>query len=93
MSVIITGENQTKVVLNQDRVNKVKNLLGAKTESETIEIALERVIEEFEQQQQPALVSTDLSDGFFEDLLSERTNLSDAESIQAVINERKESIF
>jgi hypothetical protein len=92
MSVIITEENQTKVVLNQDRVNKVKNLLGAKTESETIEIALERVIEEFEQQQ-PALVSTDLSDGFFEDLLSERTNLSDAESIQAVINERKESIF
>ncbi len=48
MSVIVTEENQPKVVLNQARLDKVKNLLGAKTESETLELALEKIIEEFE---------------------------------------------
>lgn len=48
MSVVVTEENQTKVVLNQARLDKVKNLLGAKTESEAIDIALEKIIEEFE---------------------------------------------
>jgi hypothetical protein len=48
MSVVVTEENQTKVVLNQARLDKVKNLLGAKTESETLELALEKIIDEFE---------------------------------------------
>ena len=48
MSVVVTEENQTKVVLNQARLDKVKNLLGAKSESETLELALNRIIEEFE---------------------------------------------
>lgn len=48
MSVVVTEENQTKVVLNQVRLDKVKNLLGAKTESETLEILLDKAIDEFE---------------------------------------------
>ena len=48
MSVVVTEENQQKVVLNQARLDKVKNLLGAKTESETLELALDKIIEEFE---------------------------------------------
>ena len=48
MSVVVTEENQQKVVLNQARLDKAKNLLGAKTESETLELALDKIIEEFE---------------------------------------------
>ncbi len=48
MPVVVTEENQQKVVLNQSRIDKAKDLLGAKTESETLELALEKVIEEFE---------------------------------------------
>jgi hypothetical protein len=80
MSVTVTISNEAKL-------NKVRNLLGAKTESETVELALERVIEEFEQSSPAA----DLPEGFFEELFAEETNLADGESIEAVINERKES--
>ncbi len=48
MSVVVTEENQTKVVLNQARLDKVKNLLGAKSESETLEILLDKAIDKFE---------------------------------------------
>ena len=48
MSVVVIEENQTKFVLNQARLDKVKNLLGAKSESETLELALEKIIDEFE---------------------------------------------
>lgn len=82
MSVVVTISSKTKL-------NKVKHLLGAKTESETVELALEKVIEEFEAKQ----LVNDLPDDFFEDLFAEKTLLSDGESIQAVIDERKESEF
>ncbi len=41
MSVVVTISNEAKL-------NKARNLLGAKTESETVELALEKVIEDFE---------------------------------------------
>jgi S-adenosylmethionine:tRNA-ribosyltransferase-isomerase (queuine synthetase) len=50
MPVVVTEENQQTVVLNQARIDKARDLLGAKTGSETIELALERVIEELESQ-------------------------------------------
>jgi S-adenosylmethionine:tRNA-ribosyltransferase-isomerase (queuine synthetase) len=50
MPVVVTEENQQTVVLNQARIDKARDLLGAKTESEAIELALERVIEELESQ-------------------------------------------
>lgn len=78
MSVVVTISSKSKL-------NKAKHLLGAKTESETVEMALEKVIEEYEAKQP----INDLPDGFFEDLFAEKTNLSDGESIQAVIKERQ----
>ena len=48
MSVVVTEKNQPKVVLNQARLDTAKEILGAKTESETIELALDKIIEEFE---------------------------------------------
>ena len=80
MSVVVTISNEAKL-------NKARNLLGTKTESETVELALERVIEEFEQKQPVE----NLPEDFFEDLFNEETSLTDGESVQAVINEREES--
>lgn len=50
MPVVVTEENQQTIQLNQSRIDKAKDLLGAKTESETLELALEKVIEELEVQ-------------------------------------------
>jgi hypothetical protein len=69
------------------KLRKAKELLGAKSESETIEIALDVTIAKFERKQS----SEDLPETFFEDLYSENTDLSDGETLQAVINEREES--
>jgi phenylalanyl-tRNA synthetase beta subunit len=44
----ITEKRRKHVLLNQPRLKKAQELLGAKTESETIERALERVITEAE---------------------------------------------
>jgi len=85
MFVIVT-------ISNEANLKKAQSLLGAKTESETVDLALEKVIEEFEAKQlyEP---DEDLPDNFFEDLFAEETNLSDGESVQAVLKEREESIF
>ena len=80
MSVDVTISNEAKL-------NKARRLLGAKSESETVELALERVIEDFERKQ-PA---EDLPEDFFGELFAEETNLADGESVQAVIKERVES--
>ncbi len=81
MSVVVEISDSSKL-------KKAKDLLGAKSESETIEIALDIIIKEIEQNDTQ---TNDLPDGFFEDLFAEETNLSDGKSVQAVINERKES--
>ncbi len=75
-------------ITNQPKLEKAKTLLGAKTENETIEIALDLTIAKFARKQKSI---DELSDDFFENLFSEETNLSDRESVQAVINEREES--
>lgn len=85
MSVVVT-------ISNRVNLKKAQSLLGAKTESETLELALEKVIEEFELKKSAAL-KQNLPDDFFEDLFAEKTNSSDAETIQAIVEEREESIF
>lgn len=75
-------------ITNKSKLEKAKDLLGAKTENETIEIALDITIEKFARKQKS---NNDLPDDFFEDLFSEKTSLSDGESIQAVLDEREES--
>lgn len=81
MSMVIT-------ISNEVNLKKIKEFFGAKDESEAVEFALEKVVKEFE-----AKTNSGLPDNFFEDLFAEKTNLSDGESIQAVINEREESKF
>ncbi len=81
MSVVVEISDKAKL-------KKAKDLLGVKTESETIEIALDVTIKKLEQK--PSL-NNKLPKEYFEDLFAEETKLSDSESIQAIINERKES--
>ena len=85
MSVVVEISNPAKL-------RKAKDLLGAKTESETIELALEKVIEEFEPKQSTS-PGEDLPDDFFKDLFAEETDLADGESVQAILKEREESNF
>lgn len=75
-------------ITNQSKLKKAKDLLGAKTENETIEIALDITIEKFASRQKS---NDDLPEDFFKDLFSEEINLSDGESIKAVLDEREES--
>lgn len=82
MSMVITVSNETNL-------RKIKQFLGAKNESEAVEIVIERAVKEFEQSQSVQ----DLPEDFFDDLFAEKTNLSDGESIQAIIKEREESNF
>ena len=82
MSIVVT-------VSNEANLKKVKDFLGAKDENEAIDIVIDRIVREFEQKEEVE----DLPEDFFEDLLAENNNLSDGESINAVIKEREESKF
>lgn len=75
-------------VSNESSLQKLKNFLGSKDESEAVEFAVEKVVKEFEQNQ----TVKDLPDDFFDDLFAEE-NLADGESIKAVIKEREETKF
>ena len=77
----------TVTVSNEANLKKIKQFLGAKDESEAVEIVVERAVKEFEQSQ----IVKDLPDNFFADLFAETTILTDGETIKAVINEREES--
>jgi hypothetical protein len=81
MSIVVT-------ISNEANLRKIKEFFGAKDENEAVEPVLEEVIGEFEANQ----LVNDLPNSFFEDLFAEKTNLSDGESIQAVIKERQSGI-
>lgn len=52
MSVIIESRKNKHFLLNQNRLKKAQKVLGAKTETETIELALERIISDAEREAQ-----------------------------------------
>lgn len=79
--------SMTVTVSNEANLRKIKQFLGAKDESEAVEIIVERAVKEFEQNQ----IVKDLPDSFFADLFAEKTTSSDGETIKAVLNEREES--
>jgi hypothetical protein len=81
MSMVVT-------ISNEVNLKKIKDFFGAKDENEAVEFALEKVVRELELQK-----TSDLPDDFFENLFAEKTNLSNGESILAVMNEREESKF
>lgn len=78
----------TITVSDENNLQKLKNLLGFKDESEAVEYAVEKVVKEFEQNSQ----MKNLSEEYFENLFSEEM-IADGESIKAVLNEREESEF
>lgn len=78
MSMVITVSDEAKL-------RKAKDLLKAKSNDETIDLALKIVIREFGGKQ----INSDLPDDFFDDLFAEKTNLSDGESIQTILKERQ----
>lgn len=46
---LVTNEKKNKhLILNQKRLDRAKKILGTRTETETVELALERVITEAE---------------------------------------------
>lgn len=48
MENIASPRRNKHFVLDQSKLNRAKKILGAKTESETVEIALQRIINEAE---------------------------------------------
>ncbi len=48
MSTVIQNRKNKHFLLNQSRLKKAQGILGARTETETIEMALEKVITEAE---------------------------------------------
>ncbi len=48
MAVTIENRKNKHFLLNQNRLKEAQKVLGAKTETETIEMALERIISEAE---------------------------------------------
>lgn len=48
MAVITENRKNKHFLLNQNRLKEAQKVLGAKTETETIELALERIISEAE---------------------------------------------
>ena len=79
-------------ITNTGNLERAKKLLGTKTDGETLELALEKVIEEYDP---PAAgkEARELPDEFFKDLLAEESALEDGETIRAVLADREESHY
>ena len=52
MAAIVENRKNKHFLLNQNRLKQEQKVLGAKTETETIELALERIISEAERSAQ-----------------------------------------
>ena len=61
------GKQRKHVLINQPRLKKAQELLGAKTESETIERALERVIADAQTNQDAWAAHTDFINGLIDE--------------------------
>ena len=83
MSIVVEIENTASL-------KKAKSLLGVKSDVETVELALEKVIEYYEPKIRPA-ENSDLPDEYWDDLFSEPM-LPGGGSSQAIIDERRESL-
>ncbi|MGD9563668.1 MAG: hypothetical protein AB7F88_16200 [Pyrinomonadaceae bacterium] len=79
-------------ISNPAKLRRVKSILGARTDSEAAELALEKVIEVYEPAEKKA-VSTDLPDEYWDELFSERMLPRERSGSQAIIEERREDRF
>jgi hypothetical protein len=73
MSTTTKNRKNKHFILNQIRLKKAQNVLGTKTETETIEIALERIITEAEKDKKAWATQ----DRFIKDAIKERLVFED----------------
>ncbi len=73
MSTVIQNRKNKHFLLDQSRLKKAQKVLGAKTETETIELALERVITEAELNEQAWLAQ----DKFIKAAAKDRLQIED----------------
>jgi len=79
-------------IVNTTNLRRAKTLLGTKSDGETLELALERIIEQYEPIS-PNIEREELSDEFFEDLFAEESILEAGETCQALVADREESRY
>lgn len=79
-------------ITNTENLKRAKKLLGAKSDGETLEFALEKVIEVCE----PETLKPpreELPEEYWEDLFSEESILEAGETGRAVVSDREESRY
>lgn len=81
----------TVEISNPAKLRRVRSILGAKSDSEAAELALEKVIEDHTPMEAKT-GSHDLPDEYWDDLFSE-TMLPNNAGSQAVIDERNEARY
>ncbi len=75
-------------ITNQSKLEKLKEMLGTKSESEIVDIALDVTFKELERKQKTS--NGKLPEDYFEDLAAPENDLSDAGNGQAIANEDEE---
>ncbi len=85
MSVVVEIENTVNL-------KRARTLLGANSDGETLEMALEKVIEVYEPQTTKS-ESTELPDEYWEALFSQEPMLPAGSTSQAVIDDRNEARY
>ncbi len=76
-------------IKNSAKLKRARAILGAKSNVETLELALDRVVES----EEPKLTKpkkNDLPESFWDDLFSQRPILPAGSTSQAIIDERNE---
>ncbi len=79
-------------IINTTNLKRAKTLLGAKSDSETLEMALEKVVEDYYPVEKPT-TGNDLPDEYWEDLFSQPLLPPSHSGSQAIIDERNEDRF
>lgn len=79
-------------ISNPAKLRRVKSILRAKTDNEAAELALDKVIEDYEPTEKKT-VSTDLPDEYWDELFSEKLLPREKSASQAIIEERREDRF
>ncbi|MGB7209038.1 MAG: hypothetical protein WBD27_10290 [Pyrinomonadaceae bacterium] len=82
----------TVEIENTANLKRARALLGAGSDSETLEMALEKVIEDYEPVKSMN-ASGDLPDEYWEELFSQTPILPAGSTSQAVVDERNEDRF
>lgn len=78
-------------ITNQTKLEKLKEILGEKSESEIVDIALDVTFKELERKQKTS--NGKLPEDYFQDLIAPKTVLSEAENGQVIKDEVEEEFI